>query len=156
MTEVKSGNGIIHKLVYDKQAGKAIDDLQLASANLAAISGQLRNGDGAIPKLINDPAMKDGVFKAVDAIANLNKASADITAAAADLRLVMDRIEKGEGTVGALINDPGVYDDLRALLGRAKRNRVLRGVIRHTIDKNENIEEATPVPAAAPGKKAEK
>lgn len=137
LEEVKTGDGLLHTLIYDDGATKTFRDLQAASANLAAITAELKNGEGALPALLDDPKTKESLQKAMTAMANVEKASADAAQAAADLRVVMDRVEQGEGTLGALVNDPGVYDDLRALLGRAQRNRVLRGVIRHTIEKNE-------------------
>ncbi len=121
MHEIETGNGVLHKLVYDKQMAKALDDFQKTSANVAAIT--------------SDAKMKESLAKLTVAADNLEKTSAD-------MRTIIARVERGEGTVGALLTDDGVYDDLRALLGRAKRNRVLRTVIRSTIDKNENLPKA--------------
>lgn len=141
LEEVKTGDGLLHTLIYDDEAGKTLKDLQLASANLAALTEQMKSGDGAIPALFNDPKTKESLDKALASMANVDKATADAADAAAKLKSILERIDKGEGTVGALINDPAVYDDLVALMGGAKRNRILRGVIRHTIDKNEKIDE---------------
>lgn len=63
-----------------------------------------------------------------------------------ELKTILGRVDRGEGTLGALINDSGAYDDLRAILGRANRNIILRTVIRHTIDKNEKLPPAEPPP----------
>lgn len=139
--EVKNGDGLLHTLIYDDEAARTFRELQTASANLAAITGEIRESGAA--KILADPKTKESLSKAMDAMANLEKASADGAVAAANMRSVMERIDRGEGTVGALINDPAVYDDLRSLLGGAKRNRILRGVIRHTIDKNEKIDDVT-------------
>lgn len=141
LEEVKTGDGLLHTLIYDDEATRAFKDLQTASANLAALSSELREGKGALPALFNDPKTKESLDKALAAMANLDKASADAAVAAAKMKNVMERIDRGEGTIGALVNDPAVYDDLQALLGGAKRSRILRGVIRHTIDKNEEIAE---------------
>lgn len=141
LEEVKTGDGLLHTLIYDDEATKAFKDLQVASANLAALTAQLKDGKGALPALFNDPKTKESLDRALASMANVDKASADAAVAAAKLRSIMERVDKGEGTLGALINDPAMYDDLMALLGGAKRNRILRGVIRHTIDKNEEIEE---------------
>jgi len=141
LEEVKTGDGILHTLIYDDEAAKAFKDLQVASANLAALSSELRDGKGVLPALFNDPKTKESLDKALASMANLDKASTDAAVAAASLRSIMERVDKGEGTVGALINDPAMYDDLMALIGGAKRNRILRGVIRHTIDKNEAVDE---------------
>lgn len=139
LEEIQTGDGLLHTLIYDDDAAKSFRDLQTASANLAEITAALKDGDGALPALLDDPKTKESLTRAMAAMANMEKATADAAQAAADLRAVMGRVEKGEGTLGALVNDPGVYDDLRALLGRAQRNRVLRGVIRHTIERNEEV-----------------
>ena len=46
----------------------------------------------------------------------------------------------GEGTLGAVINDPTVYEDLKEVLGNVKRNRVLRELVRYSISNNENLD----------------
>jgi phospholipid/cholesterol/gamma-HCH transport system substrate-binding protein len=46
------------------------------------------------------------------------------------------RIEEGPGTFNSLIYDDGVHDDLRALLGGAERNKVLKYFIRESIKNN--------------------
>jgi len=53
------------------------------------------------------------------------------------LSQIFEKINNGTGTVGALINDPGLYDQLKALLGGANRNRIIRNLIRQTINKSQ-------------------
>jgi phospholipid/cholesterol/gamma-HCH transport system substrate-binding protein len=57
--------------------------------------------------------------------------------ASADLKDILASVRRGEGTLGKLITDPALYDDLRALFGRANRNVLLRSVVRSTIEENE-------------------
>ena len=45
-------------------------------------------------------------------------------------------IDQGQGSVGAFINDPGLYDDAKALVGQVNRNRIMRDLIRQTIKDN--------------------
>lgn len=141
--DIKNGNGLLHKLIYDKELAQTADNFRVASANLAAITNDVHQGKGAVGALF-DPKNKAAVDKLAQAADNFEKTSEN-------LRAVSEKINDGDGTLGALVNDDGVYDDIRALLGRAKRNRVLRTVIRHTIDKNESIEK-TSVPASGDGK----
>ena len=42
----------------------------------------------------------------------------------------------GRGTVGALLKDPSVYEDLKLILGNVKRNKALRWLVRYTIEKD--------------------
>jgi phospholipid/cholesterol/gamma-HCH transport system substrate-binding protein len=50
-----------------------------------------------------------------------------------NLESITDKINNGNGTMGALINDPGLYDNVKSLVGQANRNRILRNLVRQTI-----------------------
>jgi phospholipid/cholesterol/gamma-HCH transport system substrate-binding protein len=52
-------------------------------------------------------------------------------------------VHAGKGTVGALIEDPSLYEDLKSILGNLKRNKLLRWMIRQTI--KDGGMEATPL-----------
>ncbi len=55
-----------------------------------------------------------------------------------NLNSILEKINNGTGTLGALVNDPGLYYDAKALMGGANRNRVIRNLVRKTIkDKEE-------------------
>jgi phospholipid/cholesterol/gamma-HCH transport system substrate-binding protein len=45
---------------------------------------------------------------------------------------ILDKVNNGAGTLGALVNDPGLYEDARALVGGANRNRIIRNLVRET------------------------
>jgi phospholipid/cholesterol/gamma-HCH transport system substrate-binding protein len=60
-----------------------------------------------------------------------------------NLNQIFEKINNGTGTIGALVNDPGLYDELRALTGGANRNRIMRNLIRQTIKENKNKENET-------------
>lgn len=50
-----------------------------------------------------------------------------------NLESITDKINNGTGTVGALINDPTLYDNAKALVGEANRNRIMRNLVRQTL-----------------------
>jgi phospholipid/cholesterol/gamma-HCH transport system substrate-binding protein len=52
----------------------------------------------------------------------------------ANLRAVTERLKSGEGTVGALLEDPTVYENLVQFLEGARRSYLLRTLIRSTIE----------------------
>jgi len=70
----------------------------------------------------------------------------DLGAAAADLRVIMGTIRNGEGTLGALVNDPTVYEDLRTVLGNVKRNYILKELVRYSISHRGELEEVGKAP----------
>lgn len=47
---------------------------------------------------------------------------------------IMTKIDQGEGTLGALINDPSIHDQLKAMLGGSSRKTNLKNLIRTSID----------------------
>jgi len=63
----------------------------------------------------------------------LNQEITDIhlKTASKSLNAILEKINDGTGTLGALVNDPGLYDDVKALMG------VMRNLVRQTIRKNE-------------------
>ena len=61
------------------------------------------------------------------------------------------RIERGEGTLGGLINDPSIYEDLKKLTGEVERNRVLKTYIRYVVrQREEELERVNQPPPNPP------
>ena len=79
-------------------------------------------------------------------MSNLNQASADFRQVVSDMRA-------GKGTLGALLVDPSVYEDLKLMLGNVERNRALRALVRYSIKRDEKspaLEVHDPDPAKTP------
>jgi len=55
---------------------------------------------------------------------------AEAGSAAAHLDSILAKIDRGEGTLGLLVSDPSLYQELRGLLGGANRSLVVRSLIR--------------------------
>jgi phospholipid/cholesterol/gamma-HCH transport system substrate-binding protein len=64
--------------------------------------------------------------KSGDLIKNLNKTSSYIESLAKD-------IYEGHGSLGLLIKDPSLYNELYGLIGNLRRNALLKAVIRHNL-----------------------
>lgn len=60
------------------------------------------------------------------------------TEAVVPMASVMHKIDSGQGTLGALINDPSLHNRLMGFLGEAPRNRFLKPLIRDSIQTNEH------------------
>lgn len=58
----------------------------------------------------------------------------------AHLNQILEKIDNGSGTVGALINDASLYDDLKSLLGGVNRNRIMRNLVRQTLKEGKSKE----------------
>ncbi len=89
----------------------------------------------------------DTMFKGLSKTAkNLSEVSDKLNKEMDDMKLkksinslssILAKIDNGKGTVGALINDPELYNDVRALVGGVNRNRIMRNLIRKTIKDSE-------------------
>lgn len=69
--------------------------------------------------------------------AKLSTMISNVNSAADSMERIITRVEKGPGTLNSLIYDEAVHDDLRALLGGAQRNKVIKYFIRESIKQSE-------------------
>jgi phospholipid/cholesterol/gamma-HCH transport system substrate-binding protein len=100
----------IDKLTTDirDDAGPMLKDAREALANLNRLSGT-----------VGDPAEQEKIRKALNDLAQLAERA---NAAAADAQAIVAHVKKGEGTVGALIMDEEIYDDMQELVRDLKHN----------------------------------
>lgn len=54
------------------------------------------------------------------------------------LSSILEKVDRGQGTLGALINDSSVFDRLKEFTGGNKRDKYLKNVIRDTIQKEKD------------------
>lgn len=164
LTHVESGKGLVGKLVYDDAYAEQLTaSLQTTAGSLqtlvADVQGGLKNGNGMLPALLNDPEGKRKVYALVD---NLNTTSQNLAAFTSTLqtgqgivpRLLNDKaygdqalneltgllaqlnqtvakINNGEGTAGKLISDPSVYESVNDILIGINESKILRWLIRN-------------------------
>jgi len=127
LNDVRAGNGTLHALLYERGGIKAVSELGDAAGELAKLlRGAEQSRDSAVHQLFYGDARN--LF-------------GDLGAAAADLKVIMATIRSGEGTLGGLINDPTVYEDLRTVLGNVKRNYILRELVRYSISHRGELED---------------
>jgi phospholipid/cholesterol/gamma-HCH transport system substrate-binding protein len=127
LAEVRHGGGTAHALIYGKEGAQALSELGAAAGQLAGlIEDAKQSPNGAVHQLIYGDAR--GMF-------------ADLGSAAADLKKITSTVANGEGTVGGLISDPTVYEDLRQVLGNVKRNRLLRALVRFSVNNREELDQ---------------
>jgi phospholipid/cholesterol/gamma-HCH transport system substrate-binding protein len=128
LADVKAGDGTLHALIYDKKIADSLTDLGKAAEEVST--------------LVNDAkTRKDGVVYQL-VYGDSRVLLTDLGQAAADIKSLTTKINKGEGSLGAIINDPTVYEDLKEILGNVKRNRVLRELVRFSISNSEQLDKA--------------
>ncbi len=126
MAQVQQGGGALHALLYDPKGAKVISELGDAAEELAILLRDSReNPDSALHQLVYGDAGE--MFE-------------ELRGASVDLKKITAKIAAGEGTLGALINDPTVYEDLRTIVGNVKRSWILRTLVRAAISTQEKVE----------------
>ncbi|MGB3617892.1 MAG: MlaD family protein [Catalinimonas sp.] len=86
---------------------------QQITADLAAIIGQIRRGEGTVGRMLQDSSLYGEIELTLAGYQTTGRNAAALTA---DLRRVADRVERGEGTVGQWLNDDGTARRVNTLL----------------------------------------
>lgn len=120
--QVKTGPGLAHALVYDPELAKGVSGtLTEVNASLVAV----RTGNGLAHSVLYGDDQTQKLMGNVNAMSD-------------DLREVVANLRAGRGTLGALLVDPTVYEDVKSLVGNVERNQVLRALVRYSIKQNED------------------
>jgi phospholipid/cholesterol/gamma-HCH transport system substrate-binding protein len=123
LRQARQGPGLLHALLFDPQGAELVANLTRTSEEIGRLLRDFGQGEGLIPSLFFNP---DGA----KIVADVQAAAAGMRQLTADLQVVAERLRQGEGTMGGLLEDPTVYEDLSALLRGANRSVLLRSLIR--------------------------
>ncbi len=119
LAQVEKGPGMAHSLFYAESGAKMVDELSGAATEVHQLLTDIRTGDGLIHSLVY--GQNDTNFLA------------SLTDLSDKLNGVVGRIERGEGTIGALVQDPTLFEDLKALVGNVQRSWTFRTLTRLAI-----------------------
>lgn len=126
---------------YFKKGGDLVENLGEAISNLNALLKDVR-ASGHLPVVLAN--MEKVTTSLAASSKNFEEISReDLKVAAKSLRRVMEKIDKGEGTLGALVNDPSLHEDLRVLLGGAQRSKAVRFLLRQAISSGDKANETS-------------
>ncbi len=117
--EVERGDGSAHELIYGPQLTQVLVSAAGAVGEVGTILRDVRTGDNNAHEILYGD-------EAGDLITNLTRMSADMQAIVADVRA-------GQGTIGGLLVDPSIYEDIKRLVGNLQRNEILRSLVRYSI-----------------------
>ena len=132
LRQARDGRGLLHMLLYESEGTELLARLNRTSEHLEGLARAAREGKGLLPSLLFDPAGAKVLEDVRDVAADLRGLAADMRGVAGDLQTITTRLRQGEGTIGGLLEDPTVYEDLSALLRGANRSTLLRSLIRST------------------------
>lgn len=125
--QVNTGPGFIHEVVYGEEGAKAIAQFGRAADEVATTLQGVREGNGIAHSLVYGDEGSQQLM-------------GDLNAMAHDLRGIVADMRKGKGTLGALLVDPSVYEDIKMLLGNVERNKALRALVRYSIQRDEKVQ----------------
>ena len=135
---VKTGPGLAHEVIYGEDSSKAVAQFGGAAEELRLTLKGIREGNGVAKSLIYGDDQSQQLMQ------NLNAMSGDVRQIVADIRA-------GKGTLGALLVDPSIYEDIKVVLGNVDRNRTLRALVRYSIRRDETTGAVHDNVAAKPG-----
>lgn len=137
-SRVNSGPGLAHALLYDEQMAQGA-------------TGALVEVRNTLEAVRTQPGIAHAV---VYGDPNTQKVLANVGTMSDDLRAVIAGVRAGKGTIGGLLVDPSIYEDLKAIVGNVERNQVLRALVRYSIKETDQRPHAAPpapvTPAAKP------
>jgi phospholipid/cholesterol/gamma-HCH transport system substrate-binding protein len=125
VARLKQGPGFAHDVVYGDGPQKQIEQFGGAAQEVALTLKGMREGDSLAHDVIYG-----GKGHGAEALANVAAMTGDMRAIVADVRA-------GKGTLGALLVDPSIYEDMKSVLGNVERNDVLRALVRYSIKQDE-------------------
>ncbi len=144
LSRVQTGPGLAHEVLYGEEGSKAVAQFGGAADELRLTLKGIREGNGLARSVIY------GDEGSQQMMSNLNQMSGDMKQIVAD-------VKAGKGTLGALLVDPSVYEDLKLVLGNVERNKALRALVRYSIRRDGSqppaVEVRDPAPAAVGNKK---
>jgi phospholipid/cholesterol/gamma-HCH transport system substrate-binding protein len=152
---VERGRGVAHWALYDREA----------SARMAALVGHADDAAARLAGTLQHAERLLGEARAQGLVDHVGDAARDVGAAARalrearliehagqaakDLASIISYIRSGRGTIGGVIGDPTIYEQLVSILGGVERSRILRAVVRYAVGR-EDAARARGVPGVGP------
>lgn len=138
---------------YFEKGGNLVEDLAKAAVQLNILLAQVNEG-GKVAKVMDnlDKTTRDlaqilaTVKKGESTLGSMLMGGKNdkLAKSLSKLDSILAKIESGEGTLGALVNDKTLHEDIKILLGGAKRSGTLRFLIRQAIKEGEAREAQNP------------
>lgn len=132
VARVESGDGTLHALIYGSEGKDALAALATAAQEIGSLARAVQDRDGVLHALVYEPESRQFVT--------------DLNQMAATLKRVVQDVDKGRGSLGGLLRDPTVYEDLKSVLGNVKRNVLFKALIRFTAER-EGLRRAEDAPS---------
>jgi phospholipid/cholesterol/gamma-HCH transport system substrate-binding protein len=131
---INAGPGMAHEIIYGDST--AVAQIGAAAEELGKTLAGVREGNGLARGLLFGDTGQGG-DDATGQKALGDEVARDVAGMSQDLRAMVSDMRQGKGTLGALLVDPSVYEDLKMLLGNVQRNQTLRALVRYSIQRDD-------------------
>jgi phospholipid/cholesterol/gamma-HCH transport system substrate-binding protein len=125
---VARGEGLIGRLLNDDglyaDVQATLTKLGTALDEAARVAREAREGEGLVGRLVSDPALAD-----------------DVATSLADLREIVARVARAEGTLGKLISDDAIAANVEEITAALVSGRGTLGMLLTRPDLYENLDE---------------
>lgn len=131
LREIQDGNGLLHTLIYTADGDQTVRALRKAAVGLG-------DSAGAVSALLNDLKSGNGMLHALiyeEAPEGFESVMVRLSQTAANLEKASHAMASGSGTLGALLIDPALYENLVEVTDGAKRSFLLRQAIRSSLNR---------------------
>jgi phospholipid/cholesterol/gamma-HCH transport system substrate-binding protein len=131
LKEVQTGKGLLHTLFYGSEGSLPLSSLSQTVASLEETSKMIRS-------IVHEVQHGKGVLHHLvygDGEASLDGLMQQLTETTSSLKVAADALAGGKGTLGALLIDPSLYDNLVEVTDDAKRSFLLREALKHSLKK---------------------
>ena len=170
---IRDGRGTVGRLLTDDGLAARLDDLGAAIKDMSTLLDRMARGEGAIGSLtmpggdaqvaiadLKEAAgslkraaarldSKDGLFgRLLNDDAYSNQLAGSLQNAVSDVAAIAKKINDGQGTLGALVNDRTLYDSAEDVIAGVNDSKFARWMLRHY--QKQGIEAPPPPPAPAP------
>jgi phospholipid/cholesterol/gamma-HCH transport system substrate-binding protein len=174
-TRLRAGDGFVGRLLTDDAFAERIDDLGAAMGNVADVLQSMRKDEGALGALTAEGGAGEQAIErlrdAADGLVRLTarlespdslvgrmlndpeyarRITGDLARITANTAEIVEKINRGDGTLGALVNERTLHTGLENVVAGVNDSSFARWLIRRYRKKGIVLEEEPEAPADAP------
>lgn len=120
--QLHDGEGVLPALLTDAELrdrfAQTLANLSTASERLSVLADELTDGDGLLARMLADEEYGDEV-------------AADIAELIERMNSISRKIDEGQGSLGALVNDPAITDAVNDIVIGINESKLLRWLVRN-------------------------
>jgi len=115
--EIENGDGPLHTLVYGDPNSSLLAELEEAAGRLDNLLAAIEEGPGLLHEVVY--AESENSAPTLESMRH----------SAARLESILAKIDSGEGSLGLILNDPTLYEDIKLIVSGARDSALLRAMI---------------------------